>query len=80
MESSFDNQTCGVLFCPQYDAFVNAKIIMLALFMAIGVPANFIILYVSVRNEILYAAKYYLIDSAVRLSLQPIRSPEKYSQ
>ena len=50
MEAAFENQKCGILFCNNHDAFLKAKIIILALFMAIGVPANFIILYVSVMK------------------------------
>ena len=50
MEAAFENKKCGILFCDNHDAFLKAKIIILALFMAIGVPANFIILYVSVRK------------------------------
>ena len=50
MEETFEKQKCGILFCNNHDAFLKAKIIILALFMAIGVPANFIILYVSVMK------------------------------
>jgi len=60
-EGIFDDfEECTGLFC-QPDPFGTIKIVFLIMFMSFGIPANFLILYVSMRNRRKLPASSYLV-------------------